>query len=111
MQAQNNSATPLNNIPKTQAPALVVAVNDKEIMSASVVFDGECLYSHKRPTAFQSTALLLAGYFVFQVAYPELYKKQLYTLEYILHGQTNSIHASVRNFFKTYKQARKATKN
>ncbi|XP_034236313.1 uncharacterized protein LOC117642340 [Thrips palmi] len=109
--AQNNSATPLNNIPQTQAPAVVVAVNDKEIMSASVVFDGGCLYSHKRPTAFQSVALLLAGYLVFQVAYPELYKKQLYTLQYILHGQTRCIDASVRSFFRTYKLAKKANKN
>lgn len=108
MQAANNTAVPLNEIPQAQAPAVVVTVNDKEVVHATVVFDGEILYSFNKPSAFQCIALLLAGYFIFQIAFPGPYQELLYTFKHILHGDT-SINPVVRNFFKAYSKAVKST--
>lgn len=105
MQEANGRAAPLNNIPAGQAPALVVIVNDKELVSAVLVFDKECLYTMKKPTAFECTALLLSGYFVFQIEYPGPYVEQLHTIQHILHAERN-YHKAVKRFFTTFNTAK-----
>lgn len=106
MQEANLSADPLNHIPAAQAPALVVMINDKEIVSAVLAFDGSCLYTLLKPSSFECIALLLSGYFVFQIEYPTPYEKQLYVLQHLLHGE-RSYNPCVRNFFRTFSKAKR----
>lgn len=101
----NRGAAPLNSIPKGQAPAIVVVVNDKELISVVLVFDGECLYTIKEPTAFKCIALLLAAYFVYIIAYPKPYEKLLYSLQHFLHGEVH-VNEAVKGFFTKYNRAK-----
>lgn len=102
IQVRNHTAAPLNDIPMAQAPALFVTTNDKDVVSAVVVFDGDCLYTLSKPRAYECAALLLAGYIVYQIEYPAPYKKQLCALQHILHGEKGCIDIGVRNFFRTF---------
>lgn len=106
LQAANLGADPLNNVPAAQAPALVVMVNDRDIVSAVLVFDGGCLYTLQKPSSFDCVALLTSCYFVFQIEYPKPYQKPLYAIQHILHGEVN-YNKLVRNFFKTFTHAKK----
>ncbi|KAK3924279.1 30S ribosomal protein S6, partial [Frankliniella fusca] len=83
----NRRATPLDQIPVGQSAALVILHTDKDLSSATVVFDGQALLTLTEPTAFQSIALLMAMYFIYHLEYPESYSKQLRILELILHGE------------------------
>jgi len=80
----------LENIPRGQAPAIIITKNDKHIISGVVVFNQQPLYTIRTPKAFECVVLLLAVYFVYNISYPKVYSKILLTLEYIVCGQTES---------------------
>jgi hypothetical protein len=63
----------------------VVLRNDKEIESVSLVFDGESIATDREPTSFNCLALLMAGYYVFEIEYPKPYMEHLSVFEAILH--------------------------
>lgn len=77
----------LQNIPSGQAPALIFTVNDKDLVSAIVVFNKEPLYTITTPRAFECVVMLLAVYFVYNIRYADVYQKILVTLEHIILGE------------------------
>lgn len=87
----------------------MININDKAIISTVLVFDEECLYTLQNPTAFESVAVLLAAYFVYQIEFPEPYIKPMQTMQHLLHGERNH-HKLVKNFFKTFNRAKKILK-
>lgn len=77
--------TSLDDVHEGQSPAVVIMVNDISIVSATLVFDGRRLTTSIAPTAFASTALVLAAYYVFHLAYPRPYANFLKALDVVLH--------------------------
>lgn len=60
-------------------------MNDQSIVSATVVFDQEPLFTiNMAPTAFDCMALLQAVYFIFSIDYPQVYKPFLLAIENII---------------------------
>lgn len=98
----------LDKIPNGQAPALILSVDDRDIISAVVVLNKEPLYTMMAPKAFECLALLLAPYFIFSIKYPPAYNKFLLTLEYILCGedQISQISKDVQTFFQRFFDAK-----
>lgn len=105
------NAPALNNIPVGQAPAIIIALNNREMQSVNLVFDGSILTTIESPSAFRSIALLLSGYWVFHLNYPSPYVQHLETFEAILHNRVEEKAKEVgrynkmSEFFMKYKVA------
>lgn len=71
-----------------QAPAIIVA-NDgtKSLQSATLIFDGSILTTLRSPSAFDSIAFPMAGYWVYHINYPAPYWQHMECIEAILHGK------------------------
>ncbi|XP_034245755.1 uncharacterized protein LOC117647890 [Thrips palmi] len=81
-EASNRNAVPLNSIPKGQAPALVILKDDTKLLrSATLIFDGGILTTASNPSAFDCITLLMAGYWVFDLDYPNPYKQHMESIE------------------------------
>ncbi|KAK3917871.1 Thiazole synthase [Frankliniella fusca] len=82
--------SPLNNLPKGQAPTIVVLKAAGELQSVHLTFDGEKLASLTKPTAFQCIALLMSAYYVFDCEFPSAFVNSLSVMAAILHGTIDS---------------------
>ncbi|XP_034255335.1 uncharacterized protein LOC117653640 [Thrips palmi] len=101
-EAANRNAVPLNEVPRGQAPALVVVQDgSKDLKSVSLIFDGGILTTlASNPSAFESIALLLAGYWVFDLQFPAPYKQHLESFEAVLHDRVADVSRSVSRYSK-----------
>lgn len=72
--ANRRNASGFGDIPKGQPPALIVLVNDTEIVSASIAFDQEAVLTMKTPETFDCAALMIGIYLVHFIPFPKAYK-------------------------------------
>lgn len=109
LQAANRNAVPLNEIPEGQAPAIVIVQDGSQLLSATLMFDASILTTMNNPTAFDCVALLLSGYWVFHISYPQPYLQHLESFESILHGNVSEKSLSLTKYSKMDEFFRKLT--
>lgn len=106
-EANRRNASGFEGIPKGQSPALIVLVNDKDLLSGSIVFDQEVILTIKTPETFDCAALLVGTYLVHFIDIPKPYKSLLKILRLMFEDKlvtasqkqgTNDEKAFVRQF-------------